>query len=272
MKDSRLNLVIPDQVFVTSRVNQRIATFQRDLEGDSLAFIHGLGESKQDFVEAWDSEPLEGLPLLAFDLMGFGDSQKPNDEKYSLDLHASICADVIQRLNHDKVDLVAHSVGGAVAIKLAEIAPNLLRSLVLIEGNLIPDDCRLVSAQTAAVSFSTYVETLWPERRARLLQNRGDATCHDKMLPRAFYETACSVVEACKGGDLMRQFLSMQIPTAYMYGMRQPPESTINSLVGVRTLGISESGHSPMRENPQEFFCKLSSLIRDESWRCSDSS
>lgn len=51
-----------------------ISTRYRQGSEDLLIFMHGLGCSKNNFMQGWRHRALEEFSLLAFDFIGFGAS------------------------------------------------------------------------------------------------------------------------------------------------------------------------------------------------------
>jgi pimeloyl-ACP methyl ester carboxylesterase len=100
--------------------------------GDPLLFIHGLGSSCRD----WSSQ----LPVfarthrtLAFDVRGHGRSDKPRGP-YSVPLFAADTAALLRSLDIAPAHVVGLSMGGMIAFELAVDAPELVRSLVIVNS------------------------------------------------------------------------------------------------------------------------------------------
>jgi pimeloyl-ACP methyl ester carboxylesterase len=74
--------------------------------------------------------------VVAVDLLGHGGSEKPRSG-YSVPDQASAVAEVLARLGVRDAEVVGHSLGGPVAIALAEQSPQLVSRLVAIDS--IPD-------------------------------------------------------------------------------------------------------------------------------------
>jgi pimeloyl-ACP methyl ester carboxylesterase len=74
--------------------------------------------------------------VIAVDLLGHGGSEKPSSG-YSVPDQADVIAEVLAKLGVRRAEVVGHSLGGPVAIALAEQSPQLVSSLVAIDS--IPD-------------------------------------------------------------------------------------------------------------------------------------
>jgi len=93
-----------------------------------MVLLHALGESAAD----WDDvAPVfaEYWRVYAPDLRGHGRSGWPGE--YSLELMCTDVAALLDALALDRVDLIGHSMGGAVALLLAEQHPRRIGRLVL---------------------------------------------------------------------------------------------------------------------------------------------
>lgn len=111
--------------------------------GQPVVLLHGLGRS----AVVWGhlDEALAGRPVrcVAFDLLGFGSSPKPDHLKYDVDDHARAVIAAISRMRFRRpVILVAHSLGSLVSARVARLRPDLVKHLVLYEMPLysgLPD-------------------------------------------------------------------------------------------------------------------------------------
>lgn len=101
----------------------RIRTWERG-EGPPLLLIHGYGGAAWNFSEL--APLLQGRRLLIPDLPGHGAST-PLPAAASLSGYADALAATLD----EPVDVFGHSLGGVVALRLAERSPELVRSIVL---------------------------------------------------------------------------------------------------------------------------------------------
>jgi len=105
----------------------------------TIVFLHGFAESQ----EIW-TDFLRGFPqtyqLLTPDLLGHGANvpATPNDD-YSMEAQAEYVVGQLQQQGVEKALLVGHSMGGYVALALAESQPEMVAGLVLFHSTALPD-------------------------------------------------------------------------------------------------------------------------------------
>lgn len=105
--------------------------------GAPVVALHGLTASYVNFIGI--AERLAGRrPLLALDLRGRGDSDKP-DGPYGLAQHARDVAAAMQALDIGPSVIVGHSMGAFIATALAAQNPELVAGLILIDGGYLLD-------------------------------------------------------------------------------------------------------------------------------------
>jgi pimeloyl-ACP methyl ester carboxylesterase len=108
-----------------------------DRSGEPALCVHGLAGSSRNWTDLIDLLRPR-LACDALDLPGFGDSPPRPDRRYSIAALAQTVSALIEHKNNTSVHLIASSLGGAVAVKLAATRPDLVRTLTLISPAL-PD-------------------------------------------------------------------------------------------------------------------------------------
>ncbi len=99
--------------------------------GRPLVLVHGLSGSRDDFADVL--EPLGALGrTLAPDLRGHGGTTNPG-EGYTLDQLTADLAGFLDATGVEHCDLLGHSLGGMVALRMALAQPERLASLVLMD-------------------------------------------------------------------------------------------------------------------------------------------
>lgn len=108
--------------------------YVREGRGPATVLIHGLG----GFAESWRGTiaALRGQgTVIALDLPGFGRSAKPRRE-YRLSFHARAVEGLLRGLGVERVRLVGHSLGGAVAVAHAVLFPERVERLALLGASV----------------------------------------------------------------------------------------------------------------------------------------
>lgn len=105
--------------------------------GDPVVLLHGIGKTGDTWLHI--VEQLKNkYRVIAFDLLGFGESPKPDWLNYSTDDHVLALISSIEKLKlNQPVLLVGHSMGCLVAVRLARRRPDLVKHLVLYEMPLL---------------------------------------------------------------------------------------------------------------------------------------
>jgi pimeloyl-ACP methyl ester carboxylesterase len=243
----------------------RISCFFREAGPRSILFIHGLGASKKNFAGAFGREELEGITLLAPDLPGFGESERPDGFSYGMQEQAGIVLGAARHFGLERLHLLAHSMGGIVGIELCRIAPGRILSFINVEGNLTPEDCTL-SRRIGAMPEEEFLRRGFDDLRAtlgRLFHETGDGAgkaylaCLAGASPAALHRSALETVRASDRGDLMERFSGLPFYRCYVYGEKNRglfPAEKLLAEAGVPVFYIPRSGHSPMDDNPADLY------------------
>jgi len=100
-------------------------------QGLPLVLIHGLGGRIYNF--RYNIPVLsEHLRVVALDLKGFGYSERPAASDYSLTAQARLVGELMDRLGIPRAVVLGHSMGGAIALRLAATSPEKVDRLILV--------------------------------------------------------------------------------------------------------------------------------------------
>jgi 2-hydroxymuconate-semialdehyde hydrolase len=105
-----------------------------------VLLVHGSGPG----VSAWANwrlvmpELAKSRRVLAPDMVGFGFTDRPAGQVYSMDVWVQQALDLLDALGVPQVDLVGNSFGGALSLALAIRAPQRVRRLVLMGSVGVP--------------------------------------------------------------------------------------------------------------------------------------
>jgi pimeloyl-ACP methyl ester carboxylesterase len=136
-----------------SYVSQRLRLHYVDWgnrEAPPLILVHG----GRDHCRNWDwvaRELRSEFHIIAPDLRGHGDSAPSPSGDYSMSAFVYDLAQLIHGQKLAPVKIIAHSLGGAIALRYAGIYPDLVEKMVVIEG-LGPSPAMLAQRSEKSVS------------------------------------------------------------------------------------------------------------------------
>jgi pimeloyl-ACP methyl ester carboxylesterase len=148
-------------------------------QGEPVLFIHGsfLADMFRPLVQ--ELSLFSGFRLITYHRRGYGGSSHA-DRVLSIAEQSADCAGLLEHLDVTRAHVVGHSFGGVVALQLALGAPELVRTLALLEPALAVGDSGVtyresLSAaiqrfrdQGAPVVVDAFLEARWPGYRAPL--------------------------------------------------------------------------------------------------------
>jgi len=109
-----------------------------------LVLIHGFLVNHTEWADVFD-ELAEHFHVIAADLPGFGESEKPGPARYpyGIESFAEAMADVVAAFGIGRAHVMGHSMGGAVALTLAAEHPELVQRLVVVDPLVYPFELAL---------------------------------------------------------------------------------------------------------------------------------
>jgi pimeloyl-ACP methyl ester carboxylesterase len=112
----------------------RLSTLEAGV-GPPVLAIHGLGATKGSFVFTV-AALADRFRVIAMDLPGFGDSEKPIGASYGPAFFAEAIVDLLDALELDRADLIGNSLGGRVALEVALQYPERVGRVALLAPSL----------------------------------------------------------------------------------------------------------------------------------------
>jgi pimeloyl-ACP methyl ester carboxylesterase len=246
-----------------------VATKFREQGDDLLILLHGLGCSKESFDGAFAALELRGYAICTLDFPGHGGSSRglPGGW-YSLEACADITGQVIRRVmakrGYNRLCVAGHSMGGAVALLLPEGEYG-ISSLVSIDGNLIAEDCGLVSRGIAEQSLEHFVGQGYSDFNTALHDSdepdaRAWAQWAANVEPDAMHAAAQSLVEWSESGKLLEQFNSIK-KRAFLYGERDDKRYLLPRIEDAAIASVPDAAHFMMVDNPVAFYRILAAAL-----------
>ena len=100
--------------------------------GKTILLLHGKNFSGAYWEETIKALSKEGHRVLVPDQIGFGKSSKPDQYQFTLAGLATNTRDLMDALAVDQVQIVGHSMGGMLGVRMALMFPGRVEKLVLV--------------------------------------------------------------------------------------------------------------------------------------------
>lgn len=231
--------------------------------------FHGLGSSKQAFLPlAHKLQPQHEVFLN--DFSGFGERNEEMVGNTPIQDSLSEFRDKCEGL--DELVFIAHSMGSAVAIPLAVELKHRVRAVIVIEGNLIGEDCGFISraAATSAESGNHDVFRKKVIANARSYKSLGWLKWindFQRVKEEVLCKYAKELVTVSESNQLLYSLHDLRCNKLYMYGDQylknkdgQTPELA-NKLWGISTQYIHGTSHFMMQDDPRTCALAIRPLI-----------
>jgi pimeloyl-ACP methyl ester carboxylesterase len=268
--------------------------------GPCMVFSHGFSLTQ----DAWHYQRRD-LPAefrcVFFDQRGHGRSGRPEDQDYSLDALAGDLAAVLDWTGERQVVLVAHSMGGMAALKLAEREPGRMggqvAGLALVDTTYADALKGMTAAITARGALTVQRSAIKlafkffgqdPVRAAQLRRrgsdlgylgtrlfgfgsnpSPGQVAFIDRMLAGTDIEVWAKVFPSLVDFDLSHVLETLDLPTLVAVGDADrltPPASArhmAEKIPGARLLVLEDAGHLAFLEEHEVLDAELTLLARE---------
>jgi pimeloyl-ACP methyl ester carboxylesterase len=239
-------------------------------DGSPIVLIHCFTCS----INWWDGM----MPLLdrnhrvvAVDLLGHGGSEKPRSG-YSIPNQADVVAQALQRLGVRNAEVVGHSLGGTVAVALAQQSPELVERVVILDTPPTHKEADL--GFVAQLGFAPVIgEAFWRVKPAFAVRKGLEVAFApgfdvpdafvkdvDQMTYSAYHDSPDESDAYTKEASLDQRMRETGKPLLVMMGAEeqivQEPAARLaeyrRTVPGAQTKLIAGSGHSPNVEKPAE--------------------
>lgn len=245
-------------------------------EGPPLVLVHGLGAS----VEIWERNIgalSEAHHVYAPDLLGYGRTEKPEID-YTLEAFVDFVVAFMDAMALSRADLLGHSLGGAIVLRLAIEHPERVDRLVVADGAAIGEH---MSLSLRLVALPLVGELLLRPRREKTAQALR-ALYHDPTLvteeliehnyemitmpgaQRAYLSTVRNLATPLGIRDEVRSAIKARLdevkaPVLLLWGAEDqlvPVDDAVAArerLADAQLVVIEAAGHNVMVERPERF-------------------
>lgn len=249
-----------------NRTRVRDVDIEWEVHGEgprTLLMVHGFTGARSDF-EGHFAELARDRRIVAADHRGHGGSTNTGDPAtYTLEVLADDLIGFLEAEADGAVDMLGHSMGGMIALRLALRRPDLVRSLILMDtaaeppGGPVPENLRgLVEEHGLRRVIELAART--PEREL-FAQIKGDAWVDrdaerrlSAMDPEAFLALLPCVFQ-CE--SLLPRLGEIRCPTTVLVGSHDasfvlPSKRMADAIEGAQLDVIEGAYHSPQHTHP----------------------
>ena len=228
--------------------------------GEPLFMVHGNFASWRWYEPTLKRLKGTNFRGIAVDLPGFGDSSNPERE-ITIENYAKELEGFINTFNLEKINLVGHSLGGAVCLRYALNNPNKINQLLLIdsspaEGLITPEEYYPVlesykhNRGLLKLALSGMIPSNDPDKMLNKLTD--DALLMD---PRAFSDNA----RALEKFNYLDELPKLQAKVLFLVGEKDTLiteallKPTVDRLPNAEIKVLDNVGHAVNVEDPQRF-------------------
>jgi 2-hydroxymuconate-semialdehyde hydrolase len=253
--------------------------FRRAGSGSPVLLIHGVPTSSR----LWDlvgTDLVRDHDVVAIDMVGFGESDKPLDRDVSVAAQAELVPSILDALGIDSPTVVGHDTGGAVAQILAVRSPERVAALVLIDS--VCFDSWPIPQMKALALGAPLLARLSPGSTMDVLER---LLARDVPEGEARDALAAGLRRWGQGPDELRAFLAnvraldsrhtlavarslgeLELPAHVVWGAADPYQSPewaprLRDAIPGATLRMVDGGHFLPWERPDEVAAEIRALL-----------
>jgi len=246
--------------------------------GPNLIMIHGWASSSRMWQRLMN-DLANRYHCMALDLPGFGDSDKPDDDWYSLERYKAIVQKFAEALDLQFATLIGHSMGGLIALAMAtDSVTNVSRVAVInpvVTGRTYWD-LRLLSNSPLGKPMLSLGRWFWPIASGDwagpwLGKERAE---HYRRMREEWLQSSPAALRAALRvigqSDLSPNLSKVTVPTLVLLGSRDLTAPNAEGKLAARTipsaqLRVLPSGHLPTDDMPVETLQALEEFLMLES-------
>ena len=252
-----------------------------------IVLLHGFGTSLHTWDDIKELFPKDEFTLYLIDLKGFGNSSKPEDDKYTIQEQSIIVKQFIKDINTDSLYLIGHSYGGAVALLtqislLNEKSKTRISKLILIDCLAYMQDMPVFMENLRTPLLNKLTFLLPNKFRSEYILNKifyDKSIINKKLIDRytTFYDgdgleytfiSSAKQIDSNGYEKIIDAYKNIPTPCLIIWGKNDPVISVDNGirlskvLPNVRLELIDKCGHVPQEEKPEVTFKKIYAFIK----------
>ena len=236
----------------------------------TLVMLHGHGASNEYLKPVFDYLELTKYSILIPDLIGFGDTPASAGFSFKMEDQARAVKQLIDELGIEgDLVLLGSSMGGAIAIMLAEMLGGKVKGIINAEGTIDLNDCSAPNQAIATQPYEHYEKTVFWQRLEEL---RADpeytwvVRSQEKAGPISCYKSIVDYVRVAKEDTLTIRLANLKVPILAIYGEKnrglRTSEKRLGAIKQTCVVYIPQGGHVMMRDNPDAFYRAIDDFLK----------
>lgn len=259
--------------------------------GAPVVLIHGLTNSIEHWLLNINALAAEHT-VYALDLVGHGRTDKPLTRSYDLPDLAGFVLGFMDALGIERADLIGHSLGGGVALTIAETSPERVRRLVLVDSLGLAADVGMVlrllsvpgvgevatriALQGDFRKVSKRQRASWPDSHIvpdEMIRLKYEATRWEDISRTYFKALRASInfrgLKEATLQPIIRGLRSLDLPVLVVWGEKDDLVPSRHARVvqsevaNARVEIFADAGHDPMVVNPERFNLLTLQFLKD---------
>ena len=228
----------------------------------TLIFLHGWGVDSKLWFKLIPELINKNYSLYFLDLPGFGQSQMPNTT-YDVDDYKKIVYEFVKKLGLKSINLIGHSFGGRIAIKIAAENPDFLDKIILVDtaGVVTASKIKKLSALIAKIIGPIFKPSFMQPLRRKLYFLIGSEYLENEKLSKIFSKVVSE--------NLTRLLTHIKKPALIIWGKNDLITplyygQLMSKLIPKSKLIVFEkAGHFSFLDQPEKFSKELINFIND---------
>ncbi|MER2057393.1 MAG: alpha/beta hydrolase [Niallia sp.] len=233
-----------------------------------ILLIHGFASSTYTFRRIIPFLEKQ-YSVIAVDLPGFGKSEKSTSFIYSFENYAKLMIECIHHFGYSNTHIVAHSMGGQIALHMALMAPEKVNKLVLLGSSGYLKRSKKLLILTSYLPYFDKLVHYYIRRKDVKHHLRNvffDHTLiHDELIQefgkplseKGFYKALIRLLRHREGDLLPQQLQDIHVPTLLIWGEEDrvvPVEvgkRLVSDLPDAQLITYENTGHLITEERPE---------------------
>jgi pimeloyl-ACP methyl ester carboxylesterase len=241
-------------------------------KGTAVVLLHGFLENKTMW-DAYVTELSKRNRIITIDLLGHGETESMGYIQ-TMEENADVVYEILSKLRIRKTILVGHSMGGYVALAFAELYPEKIKGLVLLNSTSKEDSPERKKNRDRAIKavkkdYETFIRlsiaNLFSEDNREILSNEIEA-----VKIQALQTPLQGIVSSLEGMKIRkdREFLlhTTTYPKVLILGKKDPVLNFEENLEQIKGTDVElvtfEDGHMSSIENQAELLAVLANFFK----------